>query len=694
MARLKGLGRHHPFLVLLGALIVVGGGGAAFAAKAMWDDFSPVSVDYSVPVAPTLTPANDDQTVYRIDASRSMVAYEVTETLAGDDHLARGTTSGLAGDILVDDRDPSLSHMGEIVVDVLQLTSDQSLRDNRIRHEFLQSEKYPLARFRATAIEGLPDDIVDGTPYRIGVQGDLTVKETTAPVQLDATVQRDGDELHITATTTVSLSTFDVGPIRIVGLVSTGDDAVLDFDLVAVDAARHQVPRTVGAPVTTPATGGPSFATTVQPILEQACASCHEPQASGSGEWELATAGDAADAASGLALVTQTRYMPPWPASDRGVPLQHPMRLSDDDIAAVKAWADAGGPLDVDREAPVKATRRAVESPRHDLELRLAEPYQGSRETPNDYRCFILDPHLAAPAVVTGYEFEPDQVEVVHHALLYRLPGSAMAAATRADGADPGPGWQCFGGINVPGGGAGDLVMGYAPGQSPTMYPDGTALVLDAGDVFVVQMHYHVTHEGPPDQSGIALQLGDGSPQDYDPVDVDTFLAPAEIPCGPDEAGPLCDRNAELQELARLYGGVGPLIANGLHFLCGTTPEQLGQLDADLVARSSCDHPIRRDGQLLAVLGHMHEIGKSFRMTLNPDTPKEQVLLDIPRWDFDWQFNYPLATPIQLHRGDTIRIECSWDRHLVEQDQPHYVTWAEGTEDEMCFSTISVRHPR
>ena len=134
------------------------------------------------------------------------------------------------------------------------------------------------------------------------------------------------------------------------------------------------------------------------------------------------------------------------------------------------------------------------------------------------------------------------------------------------------------------------------------------------------------------------------------------------------------------------------------------------QLDADLVAHSSCDHPVAQDGKLLAVLGHMHEIGKSFRMTLDPGTPNERILLDIPRWDFDWQYNYPVADDIELHKGDVIRVECSWDRHLFQNDlnasrnqagdamvqafpqfapQPHYVTWAEGTEDEMCFSTIA-----
>ena len=66
--------------------------------------------------------------------------------------------------------------------------------------------------------------------------------------------------------------------------------------------------------------------------------------------------------------------------------------------------------------------------------------------------------------------------------------------------------------------------------------------------------------------------------------------------------------------------------------------------------------------------------------------------------------NYPITDDVELHKGDVIRVECSWDRHLFENDlnasrnqagdamvqgfpqfapQPHDVTWAEGTEDEM-----------
>ena len=47
---------------------------------------------------------------------------------------------------------------------------------------------------------------------------------------------------------------------------------------------------------------------------------------------------------------------------------------------------------------------------------------------------------------------------------------------------------------------------------------------------------------------------------------------------------------------------------------------------------------------------------------------------------------------IVIERGDVIRVECSWDRSLIDDGtEPRYVMWAEGTEDEMCYSTVATR---
>ena len=51
-----------------------------------------------------------------------------------------------------------------------------------------------------------------------------------------------------------------------------------------------------------------------------------------------------------------------------------------------------------------------------------------------------------------------------------------------------------------------------------------------------------------------------------------------------------------------------------------------------------------------------------------------------------------IADEIILKPGDVVRTECAWDRSLRDPElEPAYVLWADGTDDEMCFATITVR---
>lgn len=699
--RVGRFGRDHPIVAALVVTAIVLFGAAGAAAWSIWRelDVERVEISYVVPTAPRLSAETPSQTVYRIDAARSSVSYEVEEQLAGASRTASGSTSGIAGDIRIDDTEPAASTVGQIVVDVSQLTSDQELRDQRLQHDFLEAQDFPLATLDTTELGGLPDRIEPGVEYGIELTGDLTVKETTAPVTFIGTARLMGDELVLDATADTLLSTFDVGPIELLGFVKTGDEVHLTVSVVAVDTAAGEVPSAIAAPAAEPNTsgGGPSFSATVQPVLEQRCATCHNPGGVGSDIWRLDTAGDASVVAEGLGLVTSAGYMPPFPASEVGVPVKHRTTLTPDQVAAVTAWAEAGGPLDVDPATPVRPAPSDVPPLPRDRELPLAEPYQGSVAVVNDYRCFVLDPGFTDTTFVGGYGFEPDQAEVVHHALAFRVRAGGRDALAARDAADPGPGWQCYVGVGgggivgAPGSDATQF-MAWAPGQDPSRFPEGVGLKMEAGDQIVVQIHYHFEHSAPPDRSRMVLDLADGDPAAMQETSHDVYLAPAEIPCARWESGPLCDRNAVIDELVADYGPAAAGIANGLHLLCDTRPEDFAGM-TDGVARSSCDHVIRRPREVLGVFGHMHEIGTRFRMTRNPGRPDEQVLLDIPRWNFDWQLNYEPVDPVVLGRGDVLRVECEWDRSRMAPARPRYVTWAEGTEDEMCYSTITSRSP-
>ena len=251
------------------------------------------------------------------------------------------------------------------------------------------------------------------------------------------------------------------------------------------------------------------FASTVAPILESNCVSCHEEDSPGFTTVELDTAGKAAEIADDLALVTESRYMPPWPASDAGPAFDHDTSLSEDEIATIRAWAADGGGLDVDPDTALEAEE--VDGPEidRDLELPTRAAYTGDPAIKDDYRCQIHEvdgsPELSEEDVwLQGYGFEPDQVEIVHHAIVVKVPASSRAAAEALDGQDGRPGWTCFATDILPD--APFIQLGaWTPGQAPRSFPDGVGIRFEPGDFLITQIHYHYDHEAPADRSTLVL---------------------------------------------------------------------------------------------------------------------------------------------------------------------------------------------
>lgn len=430
-----------------------------------------------------------------------------------------------------------------------------------------------------------------------------------------------------------------------------------------------------------------TFEAGIMPILQATCAQCHTGSGPGTQRVRLETAQQVADNASDIALLVGSGLMPPWPASPLSVPFHHDWSLNAAEIEAVRAWHEAGAPLDLDPATGIVAVQDEVSLPEVDRELIPAVGFDGDPSDGDEYRCMIYDPELTEETWLLGFEFVPDQADVVHHAIGYRIPASQRDRADQKDAAaTDGGGWTCFGGSGL---GFDEIFVGWAPGQVATRFPEGSGLRLEPGEFLVIQIHYHFDIDAPEDWSSIRLDFAEDG-RELDEVYLEPLLAPAEIPCTAGEEGPLCDREAALAANVDAYGLRGAP-ADFILARCGQSAADFAAM-TDGTASSSCDTPITYDASIVSVLGHMHELGKSFRMTLNPGRADELVLLDIPEWDFDWQFNYNLAVDVALEPGDEVRIECSWDRSLRDPDlEPAYVLWADGTDDEMCFATMVTR---
>jgi hypothetical protein len=592
-----------------------------------------------------------------------------------------------------------------MAINVELFTSDSTLRDKRLRHDYLESNHYPVATFEPTAIIGLPDVVEDGTTHELIISGQLLLKETRAPVSFAGPVTIDAGRITASMTSTVLLSSFDVGPINLSGLVHTADEAELAFELVADRVGdRSEVAADVAAvsPVSLspPGAGGSvSFGERVQPILEARCVSCHTIGGPGYSTISLDTAGEAAEIAQGIALVTRSGFMPPWPASDLGLAMEHDFSLTDDELATLLDWSADGGGLDVDPSTVLNPTAPPFPPIDADLELTPAEPYVGSLDKKDDYRCVVTEvPDPEGDGTwIRSMQFVPDKDEIVHHAIIAAVTADSRPAIDAYSAAEEGSGFTCYATIGGLPGVNGGNIGGWTPGSQPRSMPEGYAIYLEPGSFIVNQIHYHFDHENPPDLSTILLDTipsaevaaleAAGTPLKR--TRGRSYMTPAEGPCTPDEEGPLCDRDTVLQEIGAKYGPLFSALPDGLISRCGGTLEDYAQLDGT-VFRSVCDVSVRQFGRIYQLGPHMHEFGAAYRMTLNPETAEERILVDIPTWSFEWQLNYNPVEDVFLEPGDVLRIECQWDRALVAMPEPRYITWSDGTVDEMCFSTVVV----
>ncbi len=173
--------------------------------------------------------------VYQIDPDRSKATYRVGEVFLENNRFntAVGTTSAVSGEIRVDRETLSNSRMGEIVIDISQLRSDQQRRDDAIRRNWLESKKYPLARFKNAKLSGLPASVTEGKPFTFEATGGMTIRQATRKVTWNVTATLDGDTLRGRATTKLPMSRFGIEPPNIAGFVKAEDEIALSLDFVA-----------------------------------------------------------------------------------------------------------------------------------------------------------------------------------------------------------------------------------------------------------------------------------------------------------------------------------------------------------------------------------------------------------------------------------------------------------------------------
>ena len=395
----------------------------------------------------------------------------------------------------------------------------------------------------------------------------------------------------------------------------------------------------------------PTWHADVRPLFEITCARCHWD--GGPGGFALDTYDDASTWAPAAASAVAARTMPPFATASCCQEYDGELDLSPDQIAAVVAWADAGAP-EGDPADYVAPEPVSTELPRVDLSLTMDSAYvpdlpDGETDVS---RCFLLDWPEEEPRYVTGLGVRPGNAAVVHHAIALLAGPSVVDSFEALDAADPGAGWTCPGGVVW---GATGWLGGWSPGWTGRAIPGGLGHRVEPGSKVILSVHYSVTSADPePDQTTLDLMLAD-----------------------------------------EVTGTLESLSVYDPTWLTGGMPIPAGRPD---VVHSHATTPTpRSDGssrRLVAVNLHMHERGSHGQVGIRHADGTTTCLLQIDRWDYDWQNDHVFADPLELAPTDELFVECHFDNTAGNQrvvngvpEEPRDLNWAE--DEEMCVAYVT-----
>jgi peroxiredoxin len=189
-----------------------------------------------------------------------------------------------------------------------------------------------------------------------------------------------------------------------------------------------------------------------------------------------------------------------------------------------------------------------------------------------------------------------------------------------------------------------DFLAAYAPGMPPRILPEGVARRIPAGSTLMIELHYTPRGTKQVDRSRVGLSFAD----------------PATI-------------RKELKS--------GMAIDMRLSIPPGA---------ADYISKA--DFRFDQSGVLYSMMPHMHLRGKAMRFEAEYPDGRREVLLDVPRYEFDWQNLYVLAEPKPMPEGTILHCAGHFDNSAANPNNPNpnrEVTFGEQTNDEMLVGYVN-----
>jgi len=188
-------------------------------------------------------------------------------------------------------------------------------------------------------------------------------------------------------------------------------------------------------------------------------------------------------------------------------------------------------------------------------------------------------------------------------------------------------------------------IGGTTPNKPGITYPSGVARLLRGNHDIVLQMHYTTNGREAKDRTRVGIIYAKEAPKK---------LAAGGMVLQPRFVIPAYDGNAEVKGVTKL----------------------------------------QRDTTVWTLTPHMHVRGKDMKYIAHYPDGTSETLLNVPKYDFNWQITYELTTPKVLPKGTEVEVIAHYDNstgNKFNPDPSKDVRWGDQTWEEMMigfFSTI------
>lgn len=384
----------------------------------------------------------------------------------------------------------------------------------------------------------------------------------------------------------------------------------------------------------------PTFHADVAPIVYSECTQCHRSGEIGPMPF---TTYDEVSAYSGfISFVTSTGYMPPWTPDHEYSTLRGERYLTEEEIAVLAAWHEAGAPEGNPADNPgLPDFPEGSQIGTPDLVIAMPEPYVHGGDMTDQYQVFVLETGVTEETEIRAIEVRPSNAAIAHHTLIgYTANPSVIAQAESMDAADPALGYESFGdyGVDV----EDFLFGGWVPGAEPIEFPATIGKKMAANGRLLVQMHY-----------------GPTPVEEADLTEINLFFANEPI-----------QREVQLDMMT-------PLNLTEPFFILPNTVKTFHGVYA-----------VQQDVSLLSITPHCHLLGQSWEVyAVSQDLADTIPLISIPEWDFNWQGIFSFPSLKHIPAGYTVHAFCTYDNTADNPNNPNnppqWMSWGDLTGDEM-----------